>query len=105
MNVLAGFVRNRAGNRLISDSTAIDDSRVHIQIHLIEQIVQRVRRKVTAVRLLAANQSGSVAIVVVKRNFGFSNLLLQGLIHLIDPLVLVKGERIVGDPLRPHVKP
>ena len=56
VNIRAGLIGHYACDCLISDTAAIHDCGVHIQIHLVKQIVERVCGKITCVSLLHSNE-------------------------------------------------
>ena len=90
MDILAGLIGHCARDSLIPNSAAIYNRRVHIHIHLIKQIVKRIRGKIAGIGFLLADKPCPVLRVIVKDNLGLSDFLLQLLIDLIDPLILHK---------------
>ena len=85
---LAGLIGDLPGDGLVADAAAIHHGHVHIQIHLVEEVVQGVGGKVTGVGLLLADQPVALGVIVVQRHLGIADDLAQLLVQLSHPGVL-----------------
>ena len=107
MDFLTGLVADISGDGCVADAAAVHNSHIHIQAHIIKEVVEGVGGKVAGVGLLRTNQAFAIGIVVVEGQGSGADLLTQLGIHLSHPAVLqrlhssirtgVAGDQLGGD--------
>ena len=85
---LTEAVRNLAGQSLVADAAAVHDGEVHVQTHVVKQIVQSVSGEVAGVGLLLADQTVAVGVVVVEGVVNRTDDFAQQSVHFGNPGVL-----------------
>ncbi len=98
MDLLAGLVGNITGrSNRITDAAAVHHGKVHIHIHIVEQVIKRVRAEVTRVGLLLTHEAGrAVFRIVLHRISKGADLDAELLIDLGDPLILDRLDIGIG---------
>ena len=88
VDLFAGLIGHLAGGLLVADAAAVHHGDVHVQIHVVKQIVQGVGAEVALVGLLLAHQAVAVGIVVGHHVGEGADDLAQLGVDVRDPLVL-----------------
>ena len=88
VDFLTGLVADVPGDSLVPDAAAVHNGHIHIQTHVVKQVVEGIGGKVAGVGLLRADQAVAVLVVVIEGQLGGANLHAQLLIHLGNPVVL-----------------
>ena len=89
VDLLAGLVGDVAcGDGLVADAAAVHNGHIHIQTHVVKQIIQGVGGKGAGVGLLLAHQAVALGVVVVKDHLALADGLTQLGLDLSQPGVL-----------------
>ena len=87
-DVLGHLVSQLAGDRLVTYAAAVHDGHVHIQAHIVKEVIHGVGGKVSGVGLLAAHQAVAVGVIVVQYQLGAAYDLAQLFVNLPEPGLL-----------------
>ena len=103
VDFLHGLVGQFAGDGLVAHAAAVHDGEVHIQTHVVEQIVQSVGAEVAGVGLLSTDQTVAVCVVVIQSDVGVADDLAQLGVDFSDPGILdglnlgIAGQLVLGN--------
>ena len=83
VDLLAGEVRHLAADGAVADTAAIHQGNIHIHLHLVKEIVQRVGTEIAGVGLLETGQAIARGVIIIQRHLCIADDLAQAIFDLV----------------------